>query len=227
MKLKKISRAIEISLLQRAWFGLVNQGAYAFSIAKEMKPFRHILKPDNKFIWTDELNNLFIKSKQVIVDAMKDGVRLFDPSKPTCVSTDWSVDGIGFMLKQKYCDCNSVIRTCCPEGWKLALAESRFTTPAESRYAPFEGEALAVVYGLKQTKYNTLGCPDLHVVTDHKPLVKILGARSLNDITNRRLLNLKEKTLDFSFNPHHVSGKNNKGPDAVSRYPTAHPQNTD
>ena len=33
----------------RAWFGLVNQGSYAFSMAKEMKVFRELLKPTNKF----------------------------------------------------------------------------------------------------------------------------------------------------------------------------------
>ena len=39
----------------RAWFGLVNQGAYAFSMAKRMKPFRHLLKPKTPFKWTAEL----------------------------------------------------------------------------------------------------------------------------------------------------------------------------
>ena len=205
----------------RAWFGLVNQGSYAFSMAKEMRPFRHLLKPTNQFIWTKELDDLFHKSKETIVDIIKGGVRLFDLHRTTCLLTDWSVDGIGYMLKQKYCTCQSFVPTCCPDGWKLTLIGSRFTSPAESSYAPVEGEALAVVYGLQQTKYYTLGCPDLHVATDHKPLLGILGDKCLNDIPNRRLLNLKEKTLEFSFTIHHVSGKNNKGPDAVSRYPSS------
>ena len=203
----------------RAWFGLVNQGAYAFSMAKEMQPYRHLLKPDVPFAWTDDIDELFLKSKQVIADTIKKGVRLYDLNRKTCLVTDWSNSGIGFMLKQKYCDCVSDTPTCCPEGWQLTLVGSRFTTPAESRYAPIEGEALAVVYGLRQTKYYTLGCPDLHVATDHKPLLGILGDKSLHEINNRRLLNLKEKTLDFSFKIHHVTGRNNTGPDAISRYP--------
>ena len=56
----------------RAWFGLVNQGAYAFSMAKRMKPFRHLLKPKVKFEWTEELDSLFEESKQVIIDEMKE-----------------------------------------------------------------------------------------------------------------------------------------------------------
>ena len=109
--------------------------------------------------------------------------------------------------------------SCCSDGWKLCLVGSRFTTPTESRYAPVEGEALAVAYALHQTRYYILGCSSLIVVTDHKPLVQILNDRSLTDITNRRLLNLKEKTLPYSFTMQHISGAKNKGPDA-SRYPS-------
>ena len=96
---------------------------------------------------------------------------------------------------QKYCECSARTPVCCKAGWKLCLLGSRFTHDAEGRYAPIEGEALGVVYALQQTRYYTLGCKDLIVATDHKPLVGVLNERSLADIANRRLLNLKEKTL--------------------------------
>ena len=207
----------------RAWFGLVNQGSYAFAMAKEMKPFRDLLKTSKKFEWTEELTKAFEKSKTTIVDAMKEGVRLFEPSRPTCLATDWSIEGIGFVLKQKYCRCARTSPSCCKNGWKFCLVGSRFTTPAESRYAPVEGEALAVAYALHQTRYYILGCPNLIVTTDHKPLSRILNDRSLTEITNRRLLNLKEKTLPYNFTIQHISGAKNKGPDAVSRYPSQAP----
>ena len=57
-----------------------------------------------------------------------------------------------------------------------------------------EGEALAVADALHQCRYFVLGCKDLTVVTDHKPLLNIL-----NDIQNKRLQNLKEKTLSYQF----------------------------
>ena len=204
----------------RAWFGLVNQGAYAFAVASQMKPFRHLLKPSNKFTWNEELETAFQQSKEAIIDEMKDGVRLFDLARPTCLSTDWSVSGIGFLLKQKYCQCAPRSPTCCPDGWKLCLVGSRFTTPAESRYAPIEGEALAVAYALHQTRYYILGCEDLVVTTDHKPLERVLNDQPLTDIANRRLLNLKEKTLPYRYTLLHVPGHKNKGPDAASRYPS-------
>ncbi|CAC5409692.1 unnamed protein product [Mytilus coruscus] len=184
----------------RAWFGLINQGAYAFAMARQMKPFVALLKPSTTFCWTNELDEVFHKSKEIIIQEMKEGVRLFDPARMTCLATDWSVDGIGFFLMQKYCQCSSKTPTCCNDG-----------------------EALAVVYALHQTRYYVLGCKDLLVATDHKPLLQILNDRSLTDIDNRRLLNLKEKTLGYRFTILHVPGRKNLGPDAASRYPVGPP----
>ena len=125
---------------------------------------------------------------------------------------------------QKYCHCLKKTPACCQNGWKLCLVGSRFTHPAESRYAPIEGETLAVVYALHQTRYYVLGCKDLIIATDHKPLLQILNDRSLTDITNRRLLNLKEKTLGYRFTVVHVPGRKNLGPDAASRHPAGVPE---
>ena len=57
------------------------------------------------------------------------------------------------------------------------------------------------------------------MVTDHLPLLNILNDRSLADIGNRRLQNLKEKTLSYQFSIAHVPGRQQLGADAVSRYP--------
>ena len=100
----------------RAWFGLVNQGAYAFSMAKFMKPFRYLLRPSMNFQWSEQLSKIFAESKQVIVKEMEEGVRLFQPSRKTCLITDWSNTGIGFFLTQKYCQCESDSPTCCKDG---------------------------------------------------------------------------------------------------------------
>jgi hypothetical protein len=108
---------------------------------------------------------------------------------------------------------------CCRGGWHLIFAGSRFTTDAESRYAPIEGEALAIAYGLEKSRMFTLGCSDLLVATDHKPLVKILGDSALNTITNPRLFSLKEKTLRYRYKIKHVPGTWHCAPDACSRQP--------
>ena len=206
----------------RSWFGLINQVAYAFSMADEMAPYRELLKAGKKWFWDETLDNLFEKSKKEIIKLVEKGVRSFEVGRPTCLATDWSKDGVGFVLLQKFCTCKmDSAPNCCKEGWRLIYAGSRFTTDAESRYAPVEGEALAVVYALEKCRIFVLGCPNLTVVVDHKPLVKILGDRSLEDIKNPRLFNLKEKTLMYDFQIKHVPGKWHLGPDACSRYPAS------
>ena len=207
----------------RGWFGLVEQAAWAFSRAEMMAPFRHLLRPRSVFSWTDELTTLFERSKLEIIRQIERGVRLFELNRPTCLASDFSGVGIGYFLLQKHCSCPGRTPICCKTGWLLTLVGSRFLHDAETRYAPVEGECLAVAYGLQQTKYFVLGCPDLTVATDHKPLLGLLNDRSLADIPNRRLLNLKEKTLDFRFRIVHVPGRLHMGPDAASRSPMGQP----
>ena len=91
---------------------------------------------------------------------------------------------------------------------------------AEQRYAPVEGEALAVAWSLEKTKYFTQGCRNLLVVTDHKPLVKIMGDRTLDEISNTRIFRLKQRILPWLFQIAHMPGKSNYAADATSRHPS-------
>ena len=207
----------------RSWFGLVNQVAYAFAQSAAMAPFRELLKDKGKiFFWDDNLDALFHKSKKVIVEQVQEGVKSFELHRATCLSTDWSKNGIGFLLQQKHCSCPlEKAPHCGPDHWRLIFAGSRFTTEAEARYAPVEGEALALVYALEQCRMFVMGCKSLIVAVDHKPLVKIFSDQSLDNIRNPRILRLKEKSLRFRFAIKHVPGRGNMGPDAASRYPTS------
>ena len=117
----------------RAWFGVINQVSYAFSMTDKMAPYRELLKPSTPFCWDAQLENLFAETKEAIVNEITHGVRIFDTSKPTCLATDWSKTGIGFWLFQKHCACAKETPFCCKEGWRITLIGSRFTSPAESR----------------------------------------------------------------------------------------------
>ena len=204
----------------RSWFGLVNQVANYGQLRDFMALFRPFLSPKYKFFWNDELDKAFEESKELIIQAIRHGVEIFDMSKLSCLRPDWSTNGIGYFLLQKHCLCDSSIPECCPDGWKVTLAGSRFLTGAEKRYAAIEGEALAIAWGLEQTKYFTQGCQDLIVATDHKPLVKIFGDRTLDEIPNTRLFRLKQRTLPWRFRAIHLPGRTNHAADAASRYPS-------
>ena len=187
-----------------------------------MLPFRSLLKSSVPFEWTDALQQAFDSSKLAIVAEIEHGVTIFDKTNPTCLATDWSKHGIGYWLFQKHCQCPYTDLFCCREGWRITLVGSRFTHPAESRYAPIEGEALAVADALDKARHFVLGCHDLTIAVDHRPLLKIFGDRSL-DISNIRLRNLKEKTLRYRFSMVHISGVKNRAPDTLSHHPTGDP----
>lgn len=204
----------------RSWFELINQVSYAFAANERILPFCQLLKPGAPFVWDNDLNNLFEESKSMIIDEIEEGVHIFDKSKLTCLAIDWSKTGIGYWLFQKHCRCPTNMPLCCRTGWKTTLVGSHFTHAAESRYYPIEGEALAVADALDKARFFVLGCSDWTVAVDHKPLLKVLGDRSLQDIPNARLRNLTEKTLRHRFRMVYIPGIRHKAADAVSRHPT-------
>ena len=213
----------------RSWFGLVRQVAYAHSVSEDLAPLRGLLKQQDgkntKFLWNEQLQQAFERSKEHITNSVREGICTFNPKRHTSLQCDWSKGGIGFLLLQKHCNCDlpaphdPSMTQCCPSGWKLVYAGSRFTTDPESRYSPTEGEALAVAWALKTSRLFTLGCPKLMIITDHKPLLGILNERDLESIKNPRLRRLKEHTLGYDFTIKHCPGKLHIGADALSRYP--------
>ena len=77
-----------------------------------MLPFKPLLSPKTRFQWLDDLDEAFTKSKEEIIQAIKEGVSISGPKKPTCLGLDWSTSGIVFFLGQKHCECRG-------ESWLL------------------------------------------------------------------------------------------------------------
>ena len=73
-----------------------------------------------------------------------------------------------------------------------------------------------------------MGNQQLILATDHQPLTRILNDRTLDTITNPRLLKLKEKTLMYNYRILHVPGKSQAmaTADAQSRNPSQHPSDS-
>ena len=139
-------------------------------------------KNGERFTWSPELEDIFRESKDMIVKGIEPGVRIFDQTKDAYIATDWSKEGIGFWLFQKHCRCSTIRPFCCNDGWKIAVVGSMFTHAAGSRYARIEDEALAVTDALDKARYFVLGCENLIVAVDHKPLLKLPVDRALDDI---------------------------------------------
>ena len=99
----------------RSWFGLVHQASYTFSMADKMSPFSKLQTPGAKFARTKDLDDLFQETKVTIRREIENGIKIFDPSKPTCLATDWSKTCIGFWMLQNQlekCIIRKLIHSC-------------------------------------------------------------------------------------------------------------------
>ena len=71
--------------------------------------------------------------------------------------------------------------------------------------------------GLKDTKFYTLGCKNIHVAMDYQPLVTMLGQQSVEDAPNKRLARIKEKLMPWRFAMNHNPGKTMCMADVIAR----------
>ena len=162
-----------------SFFGLVNQlSASTNTTAGLLAPLRPLLSTKNDFVWTAEHDQAFKRAKESLTIAPT--LAFFDIDRPTCLSTDASRQGFGFVLQQK-----------TEDKWVLVQAGSRFLTDTESRYAIIELELLAVSWAMSKCSIFLTGLPHFTVATDHHPLIPILNSHRLDEIENPRLQRLK------------------------------------
>ena len=199
----------------RSFFGLVNQLASSTKdIADTLAPLRPLLSTRNEFLWGKPQDEAFIQAKKVLTSSPT--LAYFDTTKETCLHTDASTLGIGFVLLQKSTDGT--------KEWRIVQAGSRFLTDAESRYAVIELECLAVAWAIKKCNIFLAGMEHFTVITDHNPLIPILNTHRLDEIENPRLQRLRTRLMGYNFTTQWLKGSKNEAADALSRHPY-HPPN--
>ena len=133
----------------------------------------------------------------------------YDPSRPLRLAADASAYGIG-----------AVISHVMPDGEEHPVAfASRSLQNSERNYAQLEKEALALVFGIKKFHQYLYG-RKFTLVTDHKPLLAILGPKKeIPSLTAARLqrwailLSAYNYTLEFKPTALHGNA------DGLSRLP--------
>ena len=154
----------------------------------------------------------------------------YDPKWQTVVETDALRKGLGFCLRQRP-DTGLDPKKEDPENlWRLITSRSRFLTPAESRYAMMELEALAIDWAVKKCRVYLAGMDNFTVFVDHAPLKPWFNDYDLNSVENPRVQRYKMKLQEYRFRVKWRSGKNpgqHAIPDALSRAPTTDPEEDD
>ena len=198
----------------RSFLGLAQQLAIGIpDLSHAAQPLRMLLKKNAAFVWTNAQEKSFQTVKDIITSDRI--VSFFDPQKVTIVLTDASrLYGLGFLLMQK--------TSLNAQKHYLVHCNSRSLTDCETRYSATEVELLAVTYAIKDSKHYLLHCPKFYVYTDHRALVGLFQ-KNLPDIENTRLVRLREKVMQYSFEVTWVAGKTHLMADALSRQPVFSP----
>ena len=102
------------------------------------------------------------------------------------------------------CTCKDIDGTitkinCCRDQWRIINCGGTFNTPGEAKFAPVEGELLGIAKALHKARYYIMGHDNIHIITDHKPLVNFLDNKDIKEEKNRRLMNLRRKCNDYKL----------------------------
>ena len=163
-------------------------------------PLTNLLK-NTKFHWEKECDEAMNKVKGILTNFPI--LRTPDYSKPFVLAVDASDLGVGAVLLQEY------------EGIEHPISYfSKKLNECQKRYSTIEKEALSLLMALQHFEvYVSSGNLPVKVKTDHNPLVFINKFKNKNQRLTRWSLYLQEWNLDI----HHVKGKDNNIPDALSR----------
>ena len=162
---KKAPRPQNVQEL-RSFLGLVHYyGRFLPNLATLLHPLNVLLQNDSPWEWTPQCTAAFEGAKKLLMSAPV--LAHYDPSLPLKLAGDASGYGLG-----------AVISHVMPDGSERPVAyASRTLSPSERNYSQIEKEALSLVFGLRRFHQYVYG-RHFTLVTDHKPLLALLGPKS-------------------------------------------------
>ena len=209
-KLEAIINAPEPKNLQqlRSFLGLLNYyGRFIANLSTIIHPLNRLLHHSSRWELDSLCSAAFQEAKQALTSSTV--LAHYDPSLPIALAADASAYGIGAVISHTF-----------PDGSECPIAyASRTLTETEQNYCQLEKEALALIYGVKKFHQYIYG-RQFVLITDHKPLMTILGPKkgipSLAAARLQRwavLLSAYQYTIKFKSTQSHANA------DGLSRLP--------
>lgn len=189
----------------RRFMGMVNQlGKFSPKIAELGQPLRACLSTKNSWTWGPDQDQAFAEVKRELTQPSV--LALYDPKARTKITADASSFGLGAVLMQEL-----------RNEWRPVAYASRAMSETERHYAQIEKEALAATWACEKFRTYVLGLT-FTIETDHKPLVPLLGTKSLDSLPPR-LIRFRLRLSCYSYTVQHVPGKLLYTADTLSRAP--------
>ena len=194
----------------QAYLGMINfYRKYVHNMANVLSPLYKLLKKGAQWTWTETEQRAFEKSKVMLVESPL--LVHYDTTKPLIITSDASSYGIGSVLSHKY-----------PDGSERPIAfASRVLNPAECNYSQLEKEGLALIYGVKKFHKYLFG-RSFEIITDHKPLLGLLGENHLIPaVASARITRWALMLAAYSYHLMYRPGKKIAPADFASRFPSS------
>ncbi len=192
----------------RSYLGLLNYyRKFLPNLAAIIKPLNDLLHKDRRWRWTAECTDAFETAKQLLTTSPV--LIHYDTSLPIKLAADASQYRLGAVISHVQSD-----------GLEKPIAfASRTLSDSERNYSKIDKEALALIFGVH--KFHTyLYGRKFTLVTDHKPLLSILGPKKgVSSVAAARLqrwallLSAYDHNIEFRTTAAHGNA------DALSRLP--------
>ena len=191
----------------KSYLGLLTYyGKFLPNLSTHLEPLYRLLAKDSKWKWTKVQEKAFEESKNLLQSSQL--LVHYNPELPLILACDASAFGIGAVLAHRM-----------PDGYKKPIGyASRTLNKAERNYSQLE-KGLSCVFEVKYFYSYLFGHP-FELVTDHKPLLGLLGEnKPTSPQASARIrrwalyLSMFEYTLKF----HRTTAHRNA--DALSRLP--------
>lgn len=201
--LRKMKPPINIKQL-RGYLGLLNFFAsFIPNTAELTKQMRKLLKSNTPFVWTEEMQNEFDKTRTMLSSSATRA--FFDEKAETLIYTDASNTALGAIMTQIGEDGKE----------KMVMCASRSVSPTESNYGQSGLEALAIVWAMEKWCFFTLG-REIIVITDATALAYIYNNATRQKREENRARAFALKLSPFNFKVKTIPGKENPA-DPLSR----------
>ena len=145
------------------------------TLSRRTTHLRELTQKNVRFSWSRQCQSEF----EDLRSAIREGITLnhFQVGKPMYIYVDAHKSGLSAMLAQGDKAHSSKIVACA----------SRATTPVERRYPQLDLEAPAIDFALRRYRQHLVGGCPVTIITDHKPLVSVLGSTTTGSILTDRI----------------------------------------
>ncbi|KAE8738295.1 hypothetical protein FOCC_FOCC016229 [Frankliniella occidentalis] len=182
------------------------------NLSQMLKPINDLLAGGKAMERTETQQKSFEETNKALTSTQA----LFDPKLPARLSADSFGYGLGAVLEQQQKSGE----------WKPVHFASRVLSDVETRYAHIKKEVLAATWACEKLGAHLIGLPKFELCTDHKPLVSILGEKSVSELSTRlqrfrmRPTPFRYQLTPFRYVINHIPGKCMHAADTLSRMPT-------